>query len=40
MRIAQVAQRQENISHSSGMKLIGSLLTDELVTRGHIVDLS
>jgi hypothetical protein len=40
MRIAPFTLRQETLLLSSRMRLIGSLLTDELVTRGHIVDLS
>jgi hypothetical protein len=40
MRIAQLAPRQEVILLSSGMRLMDSLLTDESVARGHIVDMS
>jgi hypothetical protein len=40
MRIAQLVLRQEVILLSSGMRLINRLLTDELVARGHIVDMS
>ena len=40
MRVAPLTLRQETILLSSRIKLMDSLLTDELVTRGHIVDLS
>ncbi len=40
MRIAQLALWQQTVLLSSGIRLMDSLLTDELVARGHIVDLS
>jgi hypothetical protein len=40
MRIAPLTLQQEAVLLSSRIKLMDSLLADELVTRGHIADLS
>jgi hypothetical protein len=40
MRIAPLTLRQQMVLISIGIGLMDNLLADELVTRGHIVDLS
>lgn len=40
MRIAPFTLPQQAVLLANGIRLMDYLLTDELVTRGHIVDLS